>query len=672
MDEASSSKRKAPHAIAPFKPSWEEAYLFTEHEGSIKCLACLKLFSCVKSYNLKRHYDANHAKDYANLKGEERLQVIQILKENISQAENNVPVIDELSDFINKEEAVRCSYKIAFKIAKSSRPYTNGEFIRNWLRTTGELCPEELKHFDAISLSRATITRRIQEMSNDITRQLTDLGQKFTGFSLAVDETTDLSGARHLAIFIRGVNENLEVIEGLLDFCSLTHTTTAENILSYVEDAVDNIHLDWEKLVSVTTNGTSAMMDKYIDFVDRLRTKLKNLAVPPEPSVIHGMVHQQNLCAKSIELQHVMSVILRITNYIRSNDLKHKRFKTFLNDIESEHGELLLHTKVRWLSPGEILDQFFHLRNEIVLFMDIIDYRVPELENDDWVCDLAFFSDITDHLSVLNIHLQEKDRTVINYYDSICAFKAKIKLWTRQFEMRNVCHFAKLGSVITPDINLNRYEDILRNLDDEFSKRFHDLYALENDFKIVGSPFSVDILDVPPQFQLELIDLTCNIFMKGKFQTGNDIGNFYKNFPQDKYPRLHKLVSKVMAMFGSTYMNEKLFSILKKTKSTFRTAMSDFNLKCSLMLSTQPCLVPNVTHLLEVKRLQVPRYIDNQTMNNQTTNNQTTNNQTMNNQAMINQTMNYQTINNQTMNYPTINNQTINNQTVNQSTIKQY
>ena len=131
--------------------------------------------------------------------------------------------------------------------------------------------------------------------------------------------------------------------------------------------------------------------------LDSLRKKLKSLAVLQEISVVHSMLHQQNLCAKSIELQHVMSVVIRVTNYIRTNGANHREFKTFLSDIQSEYGDLPLRSEIQWYCRGKILDRFFHLRDEIILFMGMVDQLVPELQNNEWLCDLAFLSDMTDH-----------------------------------------------------------------------------------------------------------------------------------------------------------------------------------------------------------------------------------------------------------------------------------
>lgn len=86
--------------------------------------------------------------------------------------------------------------------------------------------------------------------------------------------------------------------------------------MSCVEEVVDNLNLDWTKLVSVTTDGAPAMTGKNTGLVGRLRSKLGNLAVPQAIDAIHCTIRQQNLCAKSIELEHVMSLVIQVTNII--------------------------------------------------------------------------------------------------------------------------------------------------------------------------------------------------------------------------------------------------------------------------------------------------------------------------------------------------------------------
>ena len=70
--------------------------------------------------------------------------------------------------------------------------------------------------------------------------------------------------------------------------------------------------------------------------------------------------------------------------------------------MESEYGELLYHTEVRWLSRGNVLKRFFALREEIGLFMAMKENDIPELSNPTFISNLAFLTDLADHLNTLN------------------------------------------------------------------------------------------------------------------------------------------------------------------------------------------------------------------------------------------------------------------------------
>lgn len=72
---------------------------------------------------------------------------------------------------------------------------------------------------------------------------------------------------------------------------------------------------------------------------------------------------------------------------------------------------------------------------------------VGELKCPEWVRDLAFMVDITQHLSSLNKTLQGRQRVVTQYCDSICAFKLKLSLWETQLSKGNTSHFPLLAGL---------------------------------------------------------------------------------------------------------------------------------------------------------------------------------------------------------------------------------
>jgi hypothetical protein len=99
-----------------------------------------------------------------------------------------------------------------------------------------------------------------------------------------------------------------------------------------------------------------------------------------------------------------MEVVAKITNLIRGGNrsLSHRRFCSFLEEIDASYGDLLLHSHIRWLSAGKCLERFFALRREITLFLkDGISSDTTDLEqemlNPTFLCVLAILMDITKH-----------------------------------------------------------------------------------------------------------------------------------------------------------------------------------------------------------------------------------------------------------------------------------
>ena len=50
----------------------------------------------------------------------------------------------------------------------------------------------------------------------------------------------------------------------------------------------------------------------------------------------------------------------------------------------------------------------------------------------EWMQDLAFMVDVTEHLNTLNKQIQECNKIATQFYDSILAFKLKLSLWETQ------------------------------------------------------------------------------------------------------------------------------------------------------------------------------------------------------------------------------------------------
>ena len=92
------------------------------------------------------------------------------------------------------------------------------------------------------------MTRRIGDLVSDISLQLEEKARNFTHFSLAFDESENISYTVQLIICIRRINQNFEICEKLAALNSSKNTAAGEKILLNVIETIDNPELNWENL----------------------------------------------------------------------------------------------------------------------------------------------------------------------------------------------------------------------------------------------------------------------------------------------------------------------------------------------------------------------------------------------------------------------------------------
>ncbi|GFY64669.1 proteinral transcription factor ii-i repeat domain-containing protein 2a [Trichonephila inaurata madagascariensis] len=103
-----------------------------------------------------------------------------------------------------QESATRASFRVALEIAKRGKSFTDGEMIKECLIAVAEeICPEKVNLFKSVSLSANTVARRVQDIAENISSQLYDKNGHHEWFSLALDESTDVSDTAQVLIFIR-------------------------------------------------------------------------------------------------------------------------------------------------------------------------------------------------------------------------------------------------------------------------------------------------------------------------------------------------------------------------------------------------------------------------------------------------------------------------------------
>jgi len=148
---------------------------------------------------------------------------------------------------------------------------------------------------------------------------------------------------------------------------TLTERTRGIDVLNFFKEKVCKVNLNLSNLVSVCTDGAPYMMGKHEGFVALLRRDLPN---PDTLMSFHCILHQQNLCAESALLSDTLNGVIGVMNYIRANAMRHRQFRQILQyDDETFSVDLPYHSKVRWLSQGQVLEKILSLQKQIGNFL---------------------------------------------------------------------------------------------------------------------------------------------------------------------------------------------------------------------------------------------------------------------------------------------------------------
>ena len=183
-----------------------------------------------------------------------------------------------------------------------------------------------------------------------------------------------------------------------------------------------------------------------------------------------------------MKFKHIMGPVIEAINFIRARGLNHPQFQKFLDDLDTEHQDLAYFSEVRWLSKYSMLRRFYELRKKVALFLKIKGRLMAGMEDENWLCDLAFLVDITTRMNQVNTRLQRKAQYASEMYGHIKGFMNKLRLWHAHIQNANFSHFPTLKKMGMRS-EKTKFADQLEKLFNEFSVRFKDFKSHEHLFE---------------------------------------------------------------------------------------------------------------------------------------------------------------------------------------------
>ncbi|XP_067121126.1 zinc finger BED domain-containing protein 5-like [Centruroides vittatus] len=360
---------------------------FTGDESEPKplCVICNEVLanSSLKPSLLRRHIETKHPthKD----------KPLEYFKRKLADIKKC-----SLSSFLTSNEdskmALEASFRVSYRIARSGQAHTIAENLIGPCAKDIAKCmlgEKAAKKIELVPLSNNTVSRRINDLANYVENELLKR-IKLNYFAIQLDESTDVTNAAVLLVYVRYLFTNI-VQEDVLFAKPLKTYTTGEAIFDMINGYFEKNGISWSYCVGVCTDGAKSMTGKFSGFVARVKK------INEKIQWTHCCIHRQALVCKRIpaELSTTLSDAVKIVNFIKSRATNCRLFRTLCEDFGSFHVSLLLHTEVRWLSRGKVLTRLFELKSEVQAFFIDHPFHLSSCISDVlWLQKLAYLADI--------------------------------------------------------------------------------------------------------------------------------------------------------------------------------------------------------------------------------------------------------------------------------------
>ncbi|XP_018571105.1 uncharacterized protein LOC108910845 [Anoplophora glabripennis] len=347
-------------------------------------------------------------------------------QERLRQAKAIVDISNYLTENSKKEllslKVKRAEYKLAMSVVEHNLPFLYMDHLPDLLKS---IAPDS-EILKLLNCARTKTTSMVKVMAVESQANLAHILTK-TKFSIIVDETTDISVTKCLAILVRYVStESNEVKDRLLSLIEVNDLSAA-GIVTAILQVIDDLKIPRNNIIGFAADNAAVMMGNF----NGVQAKLKELL--PNIFVIGCICHSLALCASSAANKlpkEIEDFVRNLYNYLNGSAKRLKDFKQFQDFVNIKPHKLLRLSQTRWLSLEavvlRILEQWPALRlyfQSAVLEDNLVaaEQILYGLENCIFKLYLTFLSYILPMINKINKEFQSEKSKLHVIYDRISS-----------------------------------------------------------------------------------------------------------------------------------------------------------------------------------------------------------------------------------------------------------
>lgn len=323
----------------------------------------LKQFNWLLSKNDRAYCKFCHRFIEGGLNHMRRHEATKFHLKNIKKLKGVMPIEKQLSESIFSKRRLykEAVLKIAVHVAEHNLSF-------NYMEHANKFYPHMFPDSDIASnlhCSRTKTTELIKNVIAPYVRNKLAMKMRTTMFAIIIDETTDVSIKKSLAVAVRFFDDEIKRVKDRCFALIEIENATADGLFQEICALLKNNNIPINNLVGFAADNASVMMGNINGVKAKFQQVLPNLFVMPCVS------HSLHLCA-SKACKALPSDLERlcheIYNHFSHSAKRKKSFEEFQHFTENEPHQLLRPCQTRWLSLYMVVERICEQWSPLTLF----------------------------------------------------------------------------------------------------------------------------------------------------------------------------------------------------------------------------------------------------------------------------------------------------------------